>query len=102
MVELIGRRDVHDIDSRVVEHRLIALIRRRQAEVARPGRRSLAARTDDSVNLHAEAPQRFDMYHADEPSAHDRSADLGDWLNDLSYSCRKGHTDCFAAYRSGH
>jgi hypothetical protein len=80
-MQVVGRRDVDDLDTGIVEHRLEAFIRRGQPELAGPCARAIVTRTDDAVNLDAKAPERFDVDDADESSANDGGSDFGDGLH---------------------
>src|SRR5258706_16055163 len=72
MVEVVGRGDVHDVDARVGEHRLVALVRLRQRVGARLLAHALGRGADDAGDLHPQPPQGLDMDQADEPGPHDR------------------------------
>ena len=78
VMKVIRRGDVDDVDARVVEHRLEALVGRRQADLLGARRGALVARTDDAVHLDAQPPQRLDVDGADEAGADDGGADLAE------------------------
>ena len=77
MVEVVRRRDVHDLDARVGEQ-LVEAARRPSAI---PSARARAAprsgvRSEDAADLHAEAAEGLDMDGADEAGADDGRSDL--------------------------
>ena len=76
VVQVVGRRVVHDVDVGIVEQRLVAAVRLACAE--RLGlalrRRLAAARHGDDVDV-PEASNRFHMVRPDEPGAHDAHPD---------------------------
>src|SRR5438270_10787427 len=76
-VQVIWSRDVDDLDPRVGEHRLEALVGRK-SQVARTFHRALAARAHDSVHLHAQPAQGLHVHHSDETGAGHGGADVGD------------------------
>ena len=78
VVQMIGRGDVHDIDARVVEHRLEAAIGLGQANLCRPRGGPLARGSDHAMHLHAQTAQRFDVDGADKPGPHHSRPDFGE------------------------
>jgi hypothetical protein len=74
VVQVIGRRQVHDIDALVCEQCVVALVDGR--EPLRPG--SVRARADDAGNLDPEPAQCIDVDGADEAGAHDTGPQLVD------------------------
>ena len=78
VMQTIGRGDMDHVDPRVGQHGLEARIRGRQAEGSRAFRGPRMARTDDTVHLHAEPPQRLDVHRPDKAGPDDRSPDVAD------------------------
>src|ERR1700687_2309391 len=84
VVQVIRRGDMDDVDPRVSEHGLEALVGRWQAERSGAFRGPGVAGPNDSMHLHAQPAQGFDMHEAYEARADDGRADFGDrpaWLH---------------------
>ena len=75
---VIRARHVDDVDRRIGEERLEALVDARQ--VGRPGSRlrALRRRPDDTDHVDPDPSERLHVRHADEPDAHDGRVDLGE------------------------
>src|SRR5262245_43413042 len=68
VVQVVRRRDVDDVDAVVLEQRLVALVRLRQARLLA---RALGRRPDDARHVDTEAPQGLDVDDADEARSDD-------------------------------
>src|SRR5438552_3801814 len=77
-VQVIRRGDVDDINARVAQHRLEALVCRRQVQRGSSLGGSRMTGSNDSVNLHAKAAQGLDVHHADEAGSDDGGANFAD------------------------
>ena len=75
-MQVVGRREVDDVDPLVGQHRLEARVGVRQVLGARLLGRALGGRADDPGDLDAEAPQRFDVHDADEAGPRDGRANV--------------------------
>ena len=79
VVEVVRRRQVDDADAVVVQHRLEALVRLRQAGFWRARGR----RADDARHVDTEASERLDVDDADEPGPDDGRSDHAPTLTRL-------------------
>jgi len=71
MVEVVGRRQMDDVDRVVVEQLLERVVHRRE-----PLRgRALGRRADYAGDLDAEQAKRVNVHHTDEPRADDSGAE---------------------------
>src|SRR6266702_5700719 len=77
-VQVIWRGDVDDVDARISQHCLDALVGRRQVQCSGARRGPRMAGSDDPVNLHTQAAQGLDVHYADETGPDDRRSDFAD------------------------
>jgi hypothetical protein len=83
VMEVVGRRDVHDVHARVLEHRLEAVVGLGQPGGARLLPRALRCRAHHAEHLDAEAAQRVDVDDSDETGAHHRGTQAAQTLGSL-------------------
>ena len=76
VMQVVGRREVDDVDALVGEHRLKARVGVGQVLGARLRGRALRGRAHDPGDFDAEPPQRLDMHDADEARPRDRCANV--------------------------
>ena len=67
-----------DVDARVGQHRLEALVGRRQVQRGSAFRSPGMAGTDHAVHLHAQPAQGLHVHHADEAGPNDGGTDFAD------------------------
>ena len=76
-VQVVGRRDMDDLDGRVVEQGLERGVGLRDTERVRPLRAAFRAAAEDPADVDADAPKGFHVDGADEAGADDRGTDGG-------------------------
>ena len=83
MVEVVGRRQMDDVDLVVGENRVVALV-----GASKPfGRGALGRGACDARHLDPDAPQRVDVDGSDEPRADDRGPEWGGSGRGAGHGC---------------